>query len=266
MICGPMNGRADVMTRLTFDDAHDSEPVWTPDSRRIAFSSGRRSRRKICIGDAPTGPATHSDSRRIGTCSFHARGIRAAESSPSRSKPRQPTGMCGDCRSTGDDASGWTPGTPTAFVSGPAVERRPMFSSDGKWLAYDSDESGRQELYVRPFPGPGRTLRLSTDGGRFATWSRTKRELFYSVNEQIMVVAFTVDGDVFHAEAPHPVPGGRFTVRGEDAHVRPSPGRRPVRTRPGLRHACSRQAGQDRVYLQFVRRVATTRTGERKSR
>ena len=58
-------------------------------------------------------------------------------------------------------------------------------------------------------------MKLSTDGGTFATWSRTKRELFYSVNGQIMVVAYTVNGGVFHAETPHPVPGGRFIVRGE---------------------------------------------------
>ena len=67
-----------------------------------------------------------------------------------------------------------------------AVERKPMFSPDGRWLAYDSDESGRQEVYVRPFPGPGAPWKVSADGGTFGTWSRTRQELFYSLDGQIM--------------------------------------------------------------------------------
>ena len=205
----------DEMTRLTFDDEHDSEPVWTPDSRRIAFSSGREIaaqnlywRRADGTGNAQR--LTENQNLQFPR-SWHPNGrILAFE------QQRSPTNWdVWVLPLLGDDASGWTPGRPTAFVSGPAVERKPMFSPDGKWLAYDSDESGRQEIYVRPFPGPGSTLKLSTDGGTFATWSRTKPELFYSVNGQIMVVAYTVNGDVFHAETPHPVPGGRFIVRGE---------------------------------------------------
>ncbi len=55
----------------------------------------------------------------------------------------------------GDEASGWKPGKPTPFLNSPFRERDAAFSPDGHWLAYASDESGRSEIYVRPFPGPG---------------------------------------------------------------------------------------------------------------
>ena len=58
----------------------------------------------------------------------------------------------------GDEASGWKPGTPTVFLNSPFEEHEPMFSPDGQWLAYWSNESGRDEVYVRPFPGPGRQV------------------------------------------------------------------------------------------------------------
>ena len=69
-----------------------------------------------------------------------------------------------------------------------------MFSPDGRWLAYSSNESGHHEVYVRPFPGPGGKWQISTRVAGLPTWSRTKQELFYGVNGQIMVAAFTVDG------------------------------------------------------------------------
>ena len=65
------------------------------------------------------------------------------------------------------------------FLNSAAVEREPMFSPDGRWLAYSSDASGRSEVYVRPFPGPGAAVQISTDGGGTPTWSRKKAEFFY---------------------------------------------------------------------------------------
>jgi Tol biopolymer transport system component len=57
----------------------------------------------------------------------------------------------------GDDKSGWKIGRPSVFLNGPSNEQEPMFSADGRWLAYTSNESGRAQVYVRPFPGPGET-------------------------------------------------------------------------------------------------------------
>src|SRR5262249_48758082 len=79
----------------------------------------------------------------------------------------------------GDETSGWKPGKPTVFVKSMAAEREPMFSPDGRWIAYYSDESGNYEVYVRPFPGPGGKWQISTTGGTYPVWSRTRHELLY---------------------------------------------------------------------------------------
>jgi hypothetical protein len=68
---------------------------------------------------------------------------------------------------------------PRPFLTSSFNERNPRFSADGRWVAYESDETGRPEIYVQPFPGPGRKSRISTDGGTFPVWARDGRELFY---------------------------------------------------------------------------------------
>ena len=66
-----------------------------------------------------------------------------------------------------------------------------------------SDESGRSEVYVRPFPGPGGRSQVSAAGGQAPRWSRTSRELvFLSGNQKLMVAGYTVQGDAFRADKP----------------------------------------------------------------
>jgi hypothetical protein len=83
-----------------------------------------------------------------------------------------------------------------------------MFSPDGQWVAYHSNESGRNEVYVRPFPGPGGKWQVSIGGGSYPTWSRTNRELFYSLDGQIMVASFGADSDTFRGEKAAALDGG----------------------------------------------------------
>ena len=71
----------------------------------------------------------------------------------------------------------------------PANEGGPVFSPDGHWLAYQSDESGRDEVYVRPFLGSGGKWQVSTDGGTEPVWARNGRELFYRSGDKMMAVA-----------------------------------------------------------------------------
>ena len=123
----------------------------------------------------------------------------------------------------GDEASGWKPGKPTVFVNSPTqtfnspTQTWPsMFSPDGRWLAYVSDESGRTEVYVRPFPGPGGVWQISNAGGLWSMWSRTRHELFYqtpSADRRIMVASYTVEGDSFHADQPRLWSEARFALR-----------------------------------------------------
>jgi len=66
-----------------------------------------------------------------------------------------------------------------AVIQTDANEMTPEFSPDGRWLAYVSNESGRNEVYVQPYPGPGERHLISTDGGEQPAWSRNGRDLFY---------------------------------------------------------------------------------------
>jgi len=65
------------------------------------------------------------------------------------------------------------------------------FSPDGRWLAYLSNESGRAEIYVQPYPGPGGKWQISTDGGTEPLWNRNGRELFYRSGNKMLAVQVT---------------------------------------------------------------------------
>jgi len=66
-------------------------------------------------------------------------------------------------------------------------------------MAYSSDESGRREIYVQPFPGPGEKVTISTNGGSYPVWSRDGRELFFRQGDAMMVVDVMTTGRVFRA-------------------------------------------------------------------
>src|SRR4029453_12475979 len=73
-------------------------------------------------------------------------------------------------------------------------ETNAQFSPDGRWIAYQSDESGRVEIYVQPFPGPGRKVRISVSGGIQARWRRDGKELFYlGSDNRLMAVPVQLD-------------------------------------------------------------------------
>lgn len=75
-----------------------------------------------------------------------------------------------------------------------------QFSPDGNWIAFQSDESGRVEIYVQPFPGPGNKSLVSTNGGSQVRWRRHGQELFYvALDGRLMAVPIRVAS---HAGAP----------------------------------------------------------------
>jgi Tol biopolymer transport system component len=74
------------------------------------------------------------------------------------------------------------------FLATPFDEGAPQFSPDGRWLAYVSNESGRYEIYVQPYPGPGGKWQISTEGGTEPVWNPNGRELFYRSGDKMMAV------------------------------------------------------------------------------
>jgi serine/threonine-protein kinase len=83
-------------------------------------------------------------------------------------------------------------GEASPYLATPSNERLPVFSPDGRWLAYVSDESGQDEVYVQPYPGPGARRMISAKGGQAPLWSADGREIFYQggAGERMMAVSF----------------------------------------------------------------------------
>jgi hypothetical protein len=75
-------------------------------------------------------------------------------------------------------------------------EAQPDFAPNGRWIAYTSDESGRYEIYAQPYPGPGRKLQISTEGGVEPVWARNGRELFYRSPGKMMAVETGLEPDL----------------------------------------------------------------------
>jgi eukaryotic-like serine/threonine-protein kinase len=91
---------------------------------------------------------------------------------------------------------------PKPWFETPFIEEAPRFSPEGRWLAYHSNESGRNEVYVQPFPGPGGKRLISNEGGIEPIWSRSGRELFYRSGDKMMAVDIQTT-PTFKAGPPH---------------------------------------------------------------
>ncbi len=81
-------------------------------------------------------------------------------------------------------------------------ERNAIFSPNGRWIALTSNRSGQAEVYVKPYPGQGGLVQISTDGGLEPMWARNGKELFYRNGEEMMVVSVQTEGPTFKAGTP----------------------------------------------------------------
>ena len=191
----------DVMTRLT-TNAFAWFPTWSPDGSHIAFMSGKDGGApNLYYMRADAGGEivrrTNSEYRQI-PFSFSPDGKHLAfvQFGPQTKADIWILPL--------DDAGSDhpTPGAPEPFLVTSFDERVPMISPDGHWLAYQSDESGRTEVWVRPFPGLGSKWQISMGGGDRPVWSRTGRTLFYRNNHGIMAVSYAANDGVFLSEKP----------------------------------------------------------------
>jgi serine/threonine-protein kinase len=169
----------DTLARFTFEGSLNNNPIWTPDGRRIAFASDRDGRIDIfwqmADGSGGLERLTRTDARSV-PFSWSSDGQQLALVEVSG----QAAPAIWVLRTTDRSAK--------PLLRTQAVEDAPQFSPDGRWLAYTSNESGRREIYVQPYPGPGGKWQISTDGGAEPQWNRNGRELFFRVGEKMMSV------------------------------------------------------------------------------
>jgi serine/threonine-protein kinase len=191
----------DAMSRLTFGGGTFVFPVWHPGGRYIAFSGGNGGGGMFWTradGASKPQPLTQSKKGQF-PWSFSPDGKRLAYADFVTG------GVGGDIWTVPVeiDGAGMKAGKPELFLETPANELYPAFSPDGRWIAYRSNESGSDEIYVRAFPDKGGRWLISTSGGVVPVWSRNGRELFYrTADQRIMVVAYAAKGDVFVPDKP----------------------------------------------------------------
>ena len=191
-----------VISRFTFESGRATEPVWSPDSSHIAFSismGGTFSIHQKAVSGAGAAEVLKADA-----------GINAFTSDWSPDGKFIVYSAYSD--KTKDDL--WllpleAGHKATPYLQTPFSELDGHFSPDGHWMAYTSDESGRQEIYVQTFPASGPKWQISTAGGRFPRWSREGRELFYiGTDQKLMAVPVKLgagSGPSLQAGAPQPL-------------------------------------------------------------
>jgi serine/threonine protein kinase/Tol biopolymer transport system component len=171
----------ETLTRLTFVGNVNNSPVWTPDGKRIAFNSNSSAKGALNIfwqlADGSGGIEQLTTSEFIqAPVSFSRDGqlLCFLEINPA-------TGFDIWVLQVRDHKA-------QPFLRTPFNESAPQLSPDGRWLAYISTESGRYEIYVQPYPGPGGKWQISTEGGTEPVWNPNGRELFYRSGNKVMAV------------------------------------------------------------------------------
>jgi serine/threonine protein kinase/Tol biopolymer transport system component len=188
------------MTRFTFDAGVDGFAVWSPDGTRIAFRSSREGKYRLyqkpsngagaeeLIYDSQDGTLSSPSS-----WSADGRFLLLQGNTPKTSYDVWVLPLDGEKK-------------PRAFLRTPFEERSAEFSPDGHWVAYRSNESGRYEVYVRPFPESGGQWQVSTAGGIAPRWRRDGKELYYiAPDARLMAVPISVKGATLEPGTPVPL-------------------------------------------------------------
>jgi serine/threonine-protein kinase len=166
-------------TRVTSGAASEFGAIWTPDGKRLIFTSEQPVFDlywKNADGSGPEEPLlTGKYDKELGSVSLDGKLVAFNENSPETRADLWLLPLEGDHK-------------PKLLLRTHFWEGDPQFSPDGRWLAYISDQSGRHEVYVVPFPGAGERIQISTEGGREPVWRHDGRELFYRSGDKVMAV------------------------------------------------------------------------------
>jgi eukaryotic-like serine/threonine-protein kinase len=200
-------------TRFTFDSSDDFGPLWSRDDSRVLFSTARKSPGDIyqrdSAGTAKEEPFLSSNSFKMALDWSSDGRVLLFQADD----PRMPTQMDLWTYSAADRKA-------TPFLQSASSETMGRFSPDGRWIAYVSNESGKEEVYVLPFPGPGGKWQISTAGGRAPLWTRGGREIVYQAPEDEIMAVEVRAAPTFQAGIPkalfktnlRPPPGRQFDV------------------------------------------------------
>jgi serine/threonine-protein kinase len=172
----------ETLTRFAFDGKFNTNPAWSPDGKRIAFNSNKEGPVNLFwqLADGSGGMERLTTSEYLQfamSVSPDGKFLAYVEVTPT----------------TGYDI--WTLGLgdrkAQPFLRTQFNESVPQFSPDGRRLAYISNETGRWEIYVQPYPASGGKWQISTEGGTEPVWNRNGRELFYRNGDKMMAVDIT---------------------------------------------------------------------------
>ena len=185
--------------RLTFEPVNDEAPVWSPDESQVMFFSSRAEKGTLFLkrssGAGEERLLVESADRTYpNDWSPDGKTVIYANRTPETKWDLYTTQPDGDAE-------------PQPFVRTPFNEQHAQFSSDGRWVAYSSDESGSSEVYIQPYPAAdGPKVRVSTNGGALPRWRRDGRELFYvGADRQLMSVDVTLSAQHAQTGTPHPL-------------------------------------------------------------
>jgi Tol biopolymer transport system component len=185
--------------RLTADPGQEVFPVWTPDENAIVFRSSRSKTLDIYL--------TRLDATGNETLLLNATALGVGQISPTDISRDGRWLLFYSTPQTGSrdvwvHALGQTETPPRRLIATPADESNARFSPDGKWIAYQTNESGRFEIAVRAFPAGDRMWLVSSGGGVHPRWSRDGSELFYIAPDgKLMAVKVSTAGSAFQTSA-----------------------------------------------------------------
>ena len=181
-------------SRVTFGSIFDDSPVWSRDGSQIAFESGRADGGAVSLQD------WSSDGQHL---VFTARGDRGASDlwllPIASATPR-----------------------PSPFIESRFNQTQARISPDSRWIAYTSNESGTDEVYIQSFPTPGSKRQASSNGGVQPRWRRDGKELFYLAADQRLMAVPVRLGATFEADAPVPLFRTRLIPQGSQSILLPT--------------------------------------------